>query len=117
MRRTRRYEDFTTVGECEPPCTTAPPAAPPLSSSTKLAAYSLPLSLCSSRPDWIQDSLHERTVHVRRGSSRIPPMPASRFIPQVRLVEDTLSWLWHFTLTLLSDGEDWLVVSAVGAFD
>jgi hypothetical protein len=42
-------------------------------------------------------------------------MPTSRFMPRVRLVEDTLSWLWHFTLTLLSDGEDWLVVSAVGA--
>ena len=76
-----------------------------------------PPALLPSLPltDWIQDSLHERTVHVRRGSSRIPPMPSSRFIPRVRAVEDTLAWLWHFTLTVLSDGEDWLVVSAVGA--
>ncbi|WVQ80441.1 hypothetical protein IAT38_002546 [Cryptococcus sp. DSM 104549] len=59
-----------------------------------------------STVDWIQDSLHERTLQNKP--------PANRVIAQLDRSEGAFGYVWRLLRRALEEGEAWVVVSLVG---
>ncbi|CDZ97087.1 voltage-gated chloride channel [Phaffia rhodozyma] len=66
-----------------------------------------------STVDWVQDSLHERTIQAKKGTFDTL-RPHVGISVRMQSIGGLVGWIWESGETILEEGQDWLVVGLVG---
>lgn len=92
----RRYEDFSTVGK-----------------SVLFTRSGDPAYLCLAL-DWIQDSLHERNIRLKKITGDYPSHAGTDFFSRMRNVSGVIGIVYRFFARVLEEGQTWVVFGLVG---